>query len=124
MSDTFRCSISNEDGAPDFFVPFRAPLNTPGFGGFSRDLPFIWLNDGAGHFSTLKVGDLVAAGRENPVFGNRPSLVATRNGYSFMTAKFQNGSQLRVTGLLATKPYRLRAFPRCLWGAGCSGLVP
>jgi hypothetical protein len=98
----------NEDGAPDFFVAFRPQLNTPGFAGFPRDLPFIWLNDGAGHFSTFKVGDFVAAGRENTVFGGRPHLVGTRNGYSFITTQFvpQNGN-LRVHGLLATKPYRI-----------------
>ena len=97
----------NEDGAPDFSVEFRPQLNTPGFAGFPRDLPLVWLNDGAGHFSTLKVGDFVAAGSENTVFGGRPHLVATRNGYSFMTTQFvpQNGN-LRVHGLLATRPYR------------------
>ena len=62
----------NEDGAPDFSVAFRPQLNTPGFAGFPSGLPLIWLNDGAGHFSTLKVGDFVAAGRENTVFGGRP----------------------------------------------------
>jgi hypothetical protein len=74
--------------------------------GFPRALPFIWLNDGAGHFSTLKVGDLVAAGREE-VFGTRAQFVATRNGYSFIATKFfpESGNQLMVTGVLATKPY-------------------
>ncbi len=98
----------NEDGAPDFSVAFRPQLNTPGFAGFPRGLPFIWLNDGAGHFSTLKVGDFVAAGSENSVFGGKPHLVATRNGYSFITTQFvpQSGI-LRVHGLLATKPYRI-----------------
>jgi hypothetical protein len=89
-------------------VEFRPDLTVPGLSGLPRDLPFIWLNDGAGHFSTLKVGDFVAPGREDAVFGRRPHLVATRNGYSFMTTQFvpQNGN-LRVYGLLAAKPYRI-----------------
>jgi hypothetical protein len=105
----------NEDGAPDFSVEFRPDLTVPGLTGLPRSLPFIWLNDGAGHFSTLKVGDLVAPGREDAVFGRRPHLVATRNGYSFMTTQFvpQNG-MLRVYGLLATKPYRITSVPSAL----------
>lgn len=85
------------DGAPDFSVEFRPELNVPGFSRFARDLPLIWLNDGAGHFSTLKVGDFVAAGREAPMFGSRPHLVATRNGYSLIATKFfpQNANGAR-----------------------------
>jgi hypothetical protein len=90
-----------QDGAPDFFVVFAGrPLQD------QQNQPLIWLNDGTGHFSTLKVGDFVAAGRE-PQIGS-PHLVRTRNGYSFITALSYEGSGgLRVKGLLATKPYRI-----------------
>jgi hypothetical protein len=115
----------NQDGAPDIYVAFGGTVVAP----LTPNQPLIWLNDGTGHFSTLKVGDFVAAGRETqqPVnVINRTRLVATRNGYSFIAISYNPrvSHPLTVTGLLATKPYRLRVFPRCLWGAGCSGLVP
>jgi hypothetical protein len=89
----------NQDGAPDFFLNFSS-----GGRGVTRDLPLVWLNDGTGHFSTLKSGDFVAPGNEQSL-GPSPRLVATRNGYSFI-APIGNGAGLRVRGLLATKPYR------------------
>ena len=66
----------NQDGAPDFSVEFSKVRIS------RQDQPLVWLNDGAGHFSTLKVGDFVAAGSEWMLgIGH---LVATRNGYSFI----------------------------------------
>jgi hypothetical protein len=90
----------NEDGAPDFSVKFIGPGRlTPG-------QPLVWLNDGTGHFSTLKVGDFVVAGREF-VLGTG-SLVATRNGYSFISPEtFPGSGGLIFRGMLATKPYRV-----------------
>jgi hypothetical protein len=91
----------NKDGAPDFFL--RLGAGSPGR--FQPDQPLIWLNDGTGHFSTLKVGDFVAAGRE-ALLGGSPHLVATRYGYSFITPRsFPGSGGLRLTGLLAAKPY-------------------
>lgn len=91
----------NQDGAPDFFLEFGS-----GGRGVTRDLPLVWLNDGTGHFSTLKVADFVAAGGESQL-GPSPRLVATRNGYSFI-APISQGQGLRIRGLLATRPYRER----------------
>jgi hypothetical protein len=88
----------NQDGAPDFFLGFDRGGNA-----FTQGQPLIWLNDGTGHFTTLKVGDFVAAGQES-LLGGKPQLMATRHGYSFITLQnFGPGRGLRVTGLLATK---------------------
>lgn len=92
----------NQDGALDFTVDFQGHGFT-----YSQDLPLVWINDGAGHFSALKVGDFVVAGSEALIGGRNPShLVATRNGYSFINPLLDS-RDLRVTGLLATRPYRL-----------------
>ena len=88
----------NQDGAQDFFLGFAS-----GGRGVTRDMPLVWLNDGTGQFSTLKVGDFVTPGNE-PFLGPAPRLVATRNGYSFIAPR-ANGRALTITGLLATKPY-------------------
>lgn len=61
----------NHDGAPDFYVQFA-----PGSQWLAQDQPLIWLNDGAGHFSTLTVGDSVAPGKEWLIGSD--FLVATR----------------------------------------------
>ena len=92
----------NHDGAPDFTVDFSG-----GGVGITQNLPLVWLNDGAGHFSALKVGDFVVAGNER-LLGNPTHLIATRNGFSFIAPQiFSSSRDLRITGLLATRPYRL-----------------
>ncbi len=91
----------NQDGAPDFAVDFNGS-GAP----FTQDQPLVWLNDGGGHFSTLKVGDFVAAGGETLVLGG-PRLMATRNGYSFIEPRLSPKGGLMVTGLLATRPFRM-----------------
>jgi hypothetical protein len=94
----------NQDGAPDFFPEFRDNPLTQG-------QPLVWLNDGTGHFTTLKVGDFVAAGQQS-LIGAKPRLMATRHGYSFITLQnFGASGGLRVTGLLASKPYRITPPP-------------
>jgi len=107
----------NQDGAPDISVGFQPDLVAT----LTPDQPLVWLNDSAGHFSTLTVGDFVAAGKGTVLGTGR--LVATRNGYSFINVSFNGkvGRPLTVTGMLATKPYRLRVYPQCFLGAGCSG---
>jgi hypothetical protein len=90
----------NQDGAPDFSVEFDHPA-----GEFTQGQPLVWLNDGTGHFSTLTVGDFVAAGKESLLgIGH---LVATRNGFSFIAPQYTTAGRLKVTGLLATKPYHV-----------------
>jgi hypothetical protein len=100
----------NGDGLPDFSVEYWPP--DVGLGkGLPPSQPLIYLNDGTGHFSTLKVQDFVAPGNELALGGGH--LVPTRNGYSFFAPYLQPGkSGLLLTGLLATKPFRQPAVPR------------
>lgn len=105
----------NQDGAPDFFVSFSRDL--PSNTAFTQGQPLVWLNDGAGRFSTLKVGDFIAPGQES-LLGGKPYLMATRHGYSFITLQnFGATNGLRVTGLLATKPYRVPSASERSYGA-------
>jgi len=101
----------NQDGAPDFSLNFGATIALP----YTPDQPLVWLNDGTGHFSTLKVRDFVAAGRDPVILGSA-HLVATRNGYSFLSVTYssKNRQPLSITGLLATKPYRITPAPSAL----------
>jgi hypothetical protein len=86
----------NSDGFPDFAVEHNGTL--------SQSTPLIWLNDGTGHFTTLKVSDFVAAGNEWQLGGGH--LAQTANGYSFITTQSYAGSGgLVLTGLLATQAY-------------------
>jgi hypothetical protein len=90
----------NQDGAPDFFPRFL----TGSRGMLPQDWPIVWLNDGTGHFITLKVGDFVPPGKEQLI--GSPHLIATRNGYSFFTTTGAGGGgRLALQGLLATKPH-------------------
>jgi hypothetical protein len=103
----------NQDGAPDFSVEVspNGPLQLP----LPLSQPLIWLNDGTGHFSTLKVGDFVTLGQERTL--GKGHLVATQNGFSLITTTYngnQGGWPLSVTGLLATKPYRITPPRRAL----------
>ncbi|MFO1312243.1 MAG: VCBS repeat-containing protein [Burkholderiales bacterium] len=96
----------NGDGLPDFSVEYypAGPLDASGRQALPPGQPLIYLNDGRGHFSTLKVGDFVAPGNEYALGGGH--LFRTRNGYSFIAA-YQAGERgLYVAGLLAAKPYR------------------
>src|SRR5262249_46947610 len=98
----------NGDGFPDFSVEYYPP--DTGLGrGLAPSQPLIYLNDGRGHFSTLRVGDFVAPGSERVLGGGH--LVQTRSGYSFFTPYLQPGqSGLHLTGLLATRPFRASAW--------------
>lgn len=101
----------HHDGAPDIYVGF---LITNKGVAVPPSQPLLWLNDGTGHFSTLKVRDFVAAGKETEGPANvlaTDHLVPTRNGYSFINVSYRGdlGHPLTVTGLLATKPYRISA---------------
>ena len=89
----------NGDGAADFVM-------TPTAGDHLRpSQPLIWLNDGSGRFSALKVHDFVRPSYEW-LFRDAP-LVRTRNGYSYIVTQSYPGSGgLILTGLLATRPYR------------------
>jgi hypothetical protein len=87
----------NRDGFSDFAVEYNGAQLT-------QATPLIWMNDGAGHFTTLKVSDFVAPGFEW-LLGNA-HLVETNNGYSFITPQSYPGSGgLVLTGLVATRPY-------------------
>lgn len=92
----------NHDGAQDFYVEFTTTS-------LSREQPVVWLNDGAGKFSVLRISDFVPSGREFMV--NPLHLIETRQGYSAFTLQSYSGSGgLVLTGLLASRPYT--GFPR------------
>ncbi len=110
----------NGDGAADFVV---TPANgVPADHGFpDRALrpnqPLIWLNDGSGRFSALKVHDFIPGDAYDDwrwLLRDAP-LVRTRHGYSYIVAQsypdrvdwpVPGTDGLILTGLLATRPYR------------------
>jgi Ca2+-binding RTX toxin-like protein len=86
----------NGDGAPDFAVEYSGA-------GLTQGTPLIWLNDGAGRFSTLKVSDFVDPGEEWRL--GRAHIVPTDDGFSFITPHHYPGSGgLVLSGLIATRP--------------------
>ncbi len=88
----------NGDGAADFVM-------TPTAGDLRPNQPLVWLNDGSGGFSALKVHDFVRPGYEWLILD--APLVRTRHGYSYIATQSYPGSGgLILTGLLATRPYR------------------
>jgi hypothetical protein len=91
----------NGDGLSDFSVEYFANAS-----GLPRNTPLVYVNDGTGHFKTLRIADLVASGNESVLGGGH--LMPTRNGYSFVTLQqpLIRGALL-LSGLLATKPFRL-----------------
>jgi hypothetical protein len=91
----------NNDGVLDFAVEYNGPL-------LKQSTPLVWLNDGAGHFTTLKVGDFVAPGEEWRLSGGH--FYKTDLGYSFVATQLYNGSNgLNVNGMVATQAYREHA---------------
>lgn len=94
----------NGDGALDFSVEFKSG----GAAKLTANDPLVWINDGTGHFVTLKASDFVAPGRESAL--GTGHLMPTRYGYSFITPTYNPSDRargLRLTGVLATKPYQL-----------------
>ena len=90
------------NGTTDFSLKFGRGSSPAGI---PLEVPIIWLNDGTGRFSTLKVGDFVADA-DRPAMGHA-HVVRTRDGFSFLHAVASPGfGGLRVRGVLATKPYR------------------
>ena len=96
----------NGDGATDFAVTAccRLPPNQP----------LIWLNDGSGRFSALKVHDFIPPDSFHTwqfLLKDAP-LVRTRHGYSFIVTWSDyewprpGAAGVILTGLLATRPYR------------------
>ena len=90
----------NGDGFPDFAVDLVRTLK------IKQTQPIVWLNDGTGHFTTLNAGDFVNAGNEWQLGATH--LMATANGYSFITPQtFPGSGGLVMTGLIASAPYRI-----------------
>ncbi len=86
----------NNDGLQDFSVEYN---NT----GYISDMPFVWLNDGMGHFTTLEVQDIVTEDKKYLLGGIH--LTPTVNGFSIFDALiFEGSGGLLLHGLLATKP--------------------
>ena len=94
----------NGDGAADFVM---TPVPSAGIMAeyLRPNQPLIWLNDGSGRFSALKVHDFVRPGDEWLLLEAR--LMRTRHGYSYIFTRSDPASDGQVlTGLLATRPYR------------------
>jgi hypothetical protein len=91
----------NGDGVLDFAVEYNGQM-------LKQSTPLVWLNDGAGHFTTLKVSDFVAPGDEWRMAGGH--FYKTDNGYSYVATQLYNGSGgLVANGLAATQAYREHA---------------
>ena len=80
------------NGTPDFSIQFGRGSN----GTLPLEVPIIWLNDGTGRYSTLKVGDFVADA--DRVFMGYAHVVPTKDGYSFIHACCQPGRLRRSPG--------------------------
>ncbi|HEY6930624.1 MAG TPA: VCBS repeat-containing protein, partial [Thermoanaerobaculia bacterium] len=105
----------NGDGFPDFSVEYWFPNVSDVESESAQHLPpgqpLIYINDGTGHFQTLKVRDFAAPGDQWALGGGH--LARTRNGFSFITPFMRPGQGgLLLSGLLATKPYRQPAVQR------------
>jgi hypothetical protein len=91
----------NNDGVLDFAVEYHG-------GSLKQSTPLVWLNDGAGHFTTLKVSDFVAPGEEWRMAQGH--FYKSDVGYSYISAQMYNGSNgLNLNGLVATQAYREHA---------------
>ena len=94
----------NGDGAADFVM---SPTPSAGIAAeyLRPNQPLIWLNDGSGRFSALKVHDFVRPGYDWLLLGAR--LVRTRHGYSYISTRqfHPDSGGFILTGLLATRPY-------------------
>jgi hypothetical protein len=100
----------NNDGVLDFTVEYNGAS-------LQQSTPLVWLNDGAGHFTTLKVGDFVAAGEEWRL-GNG-HFYKTEFGYSYVTPQYYNGSGGLISGgLVATQLYKDHAASPNVTGTG------
>lgn len=86
----------NGDGHLDFAVEYNW-LKDP-------SLPLVWINDGSGHFTTLKISDFVDAGQEWRL--GHGHLYKTADGYSFAAVQ-STGTGLTTAGLRASAPYRV-----------------
>jgi hypothetical protein len=93
----------NHDGLPDFSAEYG------GGDPITQSTPLVWINDGTGHFHTLKVSDFVTPGNEWLVANGH--LTQTDHGYSFFTVQNTPNNGLVETGLLATTPYDVSSVP-------------
>ena len=89
----------NRDGFTDFTVDYNGPL-------VIANTPLVWLNDGTGHFSTLKAGDLGATGELWRIGGNHWTPMAQGPGIVTLQSYDSSGG-LIVTGVMPTAPFPL-----------------
>jgi hypothetical protein len=89
----------NRDGFTDFTVEYNGPQ-------VNASTPLVWLNDGTGHFSTLKAGDLGAAGELWRIGSNHWTPMAEGPGIVTMQSYDSSGG-LIVTGVMPTAPFPL-----------------
>lgn len=86
----------NHDGFSDFAVEYNGPV--------ADSTPFVYLNDGTGHFTTFKKSDFFD---KNQSLAWYYHLYETKNGYSFIDNRPGYGveTSLSLGGLIATTPY-------------------
>ena len=101
----------NGDEAADFTIRFSGgPFQWPG------SQPLVWLNDGAGRFTALRVDDFLEPGMDEWIFASTlrrrdmmyttTRLIKTRHGYSFIAPQaYAPDGGFVITGLLAIRPY-------------------
>ena len=104
----------NGDEAADFTIRFSGgPFQWPG------NQPLVWLNDGAGRFTALRVDDFLEPGMDEWIFASTlrrrdmmyttTHLIKTRHGYSFIAPQaYAHGGGFVIIGLLAIHRYRSR----------------
>ena len=87
----------NNDGVKDFTVEYNG-------GNLKASTPLVWLNDGSGHFTTLKASDFVAAGDEWLLGSGH--FYKTEKGYSILTTHYYGPNGLQLGGYLSTQEYK------------------
>lgn len=95
----------NHDGHSDFAVEYSGTGVTGSSSVEWRSTPLVWINDGSGHFSTLKVSDFAGPGEEWRL-GNNVHIYPMNEGYGFVRPHAYSDG-LSLTGLAATTPYNL-----------------
>lgn len=88
----------NYDGLDDFSVEFNET-------GFKPDMPFVWLNNGEGNFSTLEVVDLIGPNGSQGAIAHI-NLSPSKHGFNIFSGfYYPEGGGLMAAGMLAKRPY-------------------
>lgn len=86
----------NHDGVMDFAVNYNGQLK--------QSTPLVWINDGTGKFTTLKVSDFVEPGWEWMM--SMGHFVEMEHGYGHVTTQYSEGGGLLTMGYVPLMAYR------------------